>query len=300
MGAAVVNVNVYLLVMASAFFWGANFVLAGYVLNDVSPLWAAAFRFVLGAVLMFAIAGFKREELLSLARRHAGAYLMLGTVGIVMFNVLFFYALRTSSADSAALIMATNPLLTTLLAAVILGERPSARHLAALPIALAGVAIVIVQGSAKELSTLHIAQGDLLMLLGNVSWALYNVLSRRYMPQASPVANTTWVMTAGAVLLLAVALVNGAPLSPIGGKAAAALAVMTVGGTVLAYLFWTVGITRLGAGRTSIFLNLVPVFAMLLGASFGTPPTAAQLVGGAIVLAAVTLSMLPSRRLARA
>ncbi len=295
-----VNVNVYLMVLASAFFYGANFVLAGYVLNDLPPLWAAAFRFLLGAMLMFAISGVRREDLLGLAQRHSGAYLLLGTVGIVMFNLCFFYALQTTSADSAALVMATNPLLTTLLAAAFLGERPSARHLVALPIALAGVAIVIVHGDAAQLGTLHVAQGDLLMLVANVAWALYNVLGRRYMPPASALGNTTWVMSAGATLLFAVALFSGAPVEAIGGKAALALAVMAVGGTVLAYLFWNVGIMQLGAARTSIFINLVPVFAMLVGLSFGTAPTMAQLLGGAIVLGAVTLSMLPSRRAARA
>ncbi len=294
------NFNVYLLVMASAFFWGANFVLAGYVLNDLPPLWAAALRFLLGAALMFAISGFRREEVLSLARRHAPAYVMLGTVGIVLFNVFFFYALQTTSAANAALIMATNPLLTTLLAAAILGERPAMRHLAALPVALIGVGVVIVHGDVSQLTALKVSRGDLLMLVANTAWALYNVLARRYMPQASPLGNTTWVMSVGAALLFGVALASGAPVAALGGKAALALALMAVGGTVLAYLFWTIGIMRLGAARTSIFLNLVPVFAMLLGMAFGTTPTMAQLAGGALVLGAVTLSMAPSRATAKA
>ena len=65
--------TVYLLVTASAFFWGANFVLAGPILADLPPLWAAAMRFVLGAALMFTIAGVRREKLLGLLKRHAGS-----------------------------------------------------------------------------------------------------------------------------------------------------------------------------------------------------------------------------------
>ena len=75
---------------------------------------------------------------------------------------------------------------------------------------------------------------------------------------------------------------------------------MVVGGTVLAYLFWTMGIAYLGAGRTAIFINLVPVFAMLTGATVGTLPSGAQLAGGLLVLGGVAISMLPSRRLAPA
>ncbi|ADE11407.1 DMT family transporter [Sideroxydans lithotrophicus] len=292
--------TVYLLVTASAFFWGANFVLAGPILADLPPLWAAAMRFVLGAALMFIIAGVRREQLLGLLKRNAGVYLLLGAVGITGFNLFFFYALRSTSANSAALIMATNPLLTALLAVAFLGERLTSRHLVALPVALIGVAVVISQGNMNKLESLNFAHGDLLMLAANLCWAAYNVLVRRYMPQGSPIANTSWVMAAGAILLASVALGSDAHMSELDGKASLAMAVMVVGGTVLAYLFWGIGIARLGAARTAIFINLVPVFAMLVGGVLGTLPTTAQLAGGLLVLGGVSISMFPSRRTAAA
>lgn len=292
--------NTYSLLATAAFFWGANFVLGQFVLQDMSPLWAAAMRFVLGAMLMLIIAGFRREQLLDPLRRHAATYLMLGVVGIVAFNLFFFEALRYTSANNAALIMATNPLLTTLLAALILNERPGARHFVALPIALAGVAVVVTQGRLSNLLTLHLSGGDLLMFGADAFWALYNVFCRRYMPQQSSLVNTTWITVAGAIVLVSVALTSGEHLVLPSGKAAVSMAVMAVGGTVLAYLFWSMGIARYGAARTAIFLNLVPVFAMLLGAAIAVSPTHAQLAGGLLVLGGVMVSMLPTRRLAAA
>ena len=291
--------TLYLLVSTSAFFWGLNFILAGPVLADLSPMWAAALRFLLAAMLMLAVAILRRDDLLGLIRRHAPAYLLLGAVGITAFNLLFFSAMQSTSADNGALIMATNPLLTTLLAAAMLGERPSWRHLAALPVALIGVAVVIAQGDAGRLLKLHVAHGDLLMLAANLSWALYNVLGRRYMPPGSPVASTALIMVVGAALLSLVAIGHGDAVGMPGIKAGAALALMAVGGTVLAYLFWGMGIQRLGAGRTALFLNLVPVSAMLVGAGLGTLPTFAQWVGGLLVLGGVTLAMAPMGQPAR-
>ncbi len=288
--------TVYLLVAATALFWGANFVLAGPVLADLPPLWAAAVRFLLGAALMLAFAVVRSEDLLGLLRRHALVYLMLGTVGIAAFNFLFFYALQTTSANNGALIMAINPLLTTLLAAVFIGEKASMRHMLALPVALAGVAVVISHGEAAAFASLTFSHGDLLMLTATLSWAAYNVLTRRYMPQGSPIAHTSWIMAAGALILLAAALVSGSHIHALGTKAGIAMAFMVVGGTVLAYLFWGLGIARLGAGRTAIFINLVPVFAMTTGAFVGDVPTGAQLAGGLLVLGGVIISMLPPRR----
>ena len=291
-----VNGSIYFLVTIAVFFWGANFILGGYVIHDLPPLWAAAVRFVLSAVLMFVIVGVKRENLFAPLRKNIGIYVMLGVVGIVGFNLFFFYALRYTSANNAALIMATNPLLTTLLAAAMLGERPGMRHLIALPIALAGVAVVITHGNLHSLLALQLSIGDVLMLCADIFWALYNVLCRRYMPQASPLVNTTWIMAAGAAVLLCIALGSDAHLVALGDKAAVSMLVMAVGGTVLAYLFWGMGIARLGAARASIFMNLIPVFTMLLGVLIEDMPTAPQLAGGLLVLGGVTISMLPGRR----
>ncbi len=289
---------VYTLVTFSALFWGANFVLAGPVLAELPPLWAAALRFILGALLMFVISRARSEELLAPARAHAWVYLLLGSVGVCAFNVLFFYAMRTTSAVNAALIMATNPLLTMLLAAMLLGERPNARHLAGLPLALFGVTVVISGGHLQRLLGLHINRGDLLMLGANLAWALYNVFVRRYMPKRSSLTNTTLVMSAGAILLTLIALSNSSIPHVPGLKAISALAMMAIGGTVLAYLFWNTGIAQLGAARTALFLNLVPVFAMLIGVVIGAIPTLPQLIGGILVISGISLSMLPKRQLA--
>jgi drug/metabolite transporter (DMT)-like permease len=284
--------TIYLLVSATALFWGANFVLAGPVLSDLPPLWAAAVRFLLGAALMLAVAMVRREDLLGLLRRHALVYLMLGTVGIAAFNLLFFYALQSTSANNGALIMAINPLLTTLLAAVFIGEQASLRHILALP------AVVISHGEPGRFASLTFSHGDLMMLSATLSWAAYNVLARRYMPQGSPVAHTTWIMAAGALVLLTAALSSDSHIHALGGRASIAMAFMVVAGTVLAYLFWGLGIARLGAGRTAIFINLVPVFAMLTSTFIGDIPTGAQLIGGMLVLGGVVISMFPPRRVA--
>lgn len=291
---------VYLRVAVATFFWGANFVLAGVVMNDLTPLWAAALRFIIGAATMLMVAIWRNEPLLPTLRRNTGAYLLLGLVGVGGFNLLFFYALQSTSAANAALIMATNPLLTTLLAGITLGERPTKQQLAALPLALLGVVVVISGGSIARVEQLHVAHGDLLMLAADLVWACYNVAGRRYMPAGSAVANTTWIMSAGALLLLAIATTDGGEFTLPGFKATAALLTMAFGGTVLAYLFWNTGIARLGAGRTALFLNLVPVFAMMVNAVGGVHPTAVQLTGGLLVIGGVSVAMLRTRRLAPA
>lgn len=288
---------VYAMVIAATFFAGANFVLAGIILPEISTAWAAALRFLLGALFLLPIILWQRAPIIQLIRRNWLAYLILGGVGITGFNLLFFEAMNTTTADNAALIMATNPLITTILAALILRERATIQQLIALPIALFGVTVVITEGDLSHLMSLRVVTGDWLMLGADIAWAFYNVLSRRLMPkESSAIVNTTLVMAAGALILTTGAIVHGGPIQMPSPMAAIALALMVVGGTVAFYLFWNIGIQRLGSGRTAIFMNLVPVFAMLTGIALGTLPTAAQLVGGVIVLGGLSITMIPNRK----
>jgi len=285
------NILLYGMVTLAAVFWGANFNLSKPVIAELHPLTAAAGRFLIAALLMLLLALVRRQRLPLL--RHGLAYGGLGLVGIGGFNLLFFFGMQTTSAVNGALIMASNPLVTALLAAVLLGERLSRRQWLAFPLAMAGVAFVVLGGGGR----LHLALGDLLMLGANLAWALYNVLAKRWMPRDVPgLANTTGVMVAGAaVLTLAAALLGESVVLP-SRHAGEALLTMAVAGSVLAYLFWNAGLAQLGAGRTAVFLNLVPVSAMVIAALGGTPPSLVQLLGGAVVLGGVSLALLPVRQ----
>jgi drug/metabolite transporter (DMT)-like permease len=292
--------SVYIRITLATLFWGANFALAGPVLQDLPPLWAAAMRFVLGATMMLLLAIWRGAALATPARRHAPAFIGVASVGIVGFNLLFFFAMQTTSPANGALIMATNPLVTTLIAYAFLAERPNPRQYLALPLAFIGVMVVISGGDMQRILSLSFSHGDLLMLGANLAWACYNVMSRRYLPGGSPLINTTLVMSSGAVLLLLVALSSTEHVHVPGMHAMIALLLMASGGTVLAYLFWMTGIAQLGAGRTALFLNLVPVFAMFIAYLLGTAPTHIQIIGGLLVIGSVSLAMLPQRQRAPA
>ncbi|OYY52622.1 MAG: multidrug DMT transporter permease, partial [Halothiobacillus sp. 28-55-5] len=156
--------GVYALVILAAFFGGANIVLANFVLADFSPQWTAALRFGLAALILLGIAIGQKAPLRLLIGQHLTGYLTLGLVGIAGFNLLFFFAMTSTTIDNAALIMATNPLMTTILAGLVLREHPGWQRLIALPVALVGVAVVITHGNLTHLLSQHIVLGDWLMI----------------------------------------------------------------------------------------------------------------------------------------
>jgi len=285
---------VTLMLVLATVLWGANFNLAKHVLTEVPALAAGAARFDIAALVMLAICLVRREHVPLL--RHARVYAMLGGIGIAGFNILFFYGMQSTSAVNGALIMAANPLLTAIFAVVMTGARLRPLQWVALPIGLGGVAFVVLGAGAH----FQIEGGDLVILGGSVCWGLYNVLVGQKLPRdVSALANTTGVMSMGALFLTIVALAAGTKFEVPGWDASLSLIAMALGGSVLSYLFWNAGIARLGASRAALFMNLVPVTSMVIAAIEGQAPTWAQAVGGLVVIGAVALSSWPGSPTAR-
>lgn len=281
--------KIYLMLLGFAIFTGATFNVAKYTVDYFSSFSAAAWRFGLAAVVMLMIfigtEGVKKSQL----QKNAIAYLVLGIVGIFGFNALFFTGLKYTSPVNGALIMGLNPLVTTIFAQMILKDKMTTKQAAGIFFAFIGVLLVITQGSIETVKTLSISGGDLMIFGGNICWALYGVLGRRFVKDATPLSATTYPMTIGAVSLIVVSLFmpNPVPLPTIPIGAWGAIAFMAFFTTVLGYLWWNQGMKEIGASKTSLFFNLVPVVTMMISFATGTPVSVFQMIGTVFILLGV-------------
>ncbi|EHU2951677.1 DMT family transporter [Acinetobacter baumannii] len=286
-------VYAYTGVVITMLFWGSAFNAMSYVIQYMPPLSAAAERFTiasLGLFILFAAIGKLRWAAL---RQNLAIYLIIGIIGIAGFNLGCFYGLQTTSAVNGALIMATTPLITLLLTILLDGEKLTLNKSIGVVFGLSGVLFVISHGHISTLLHLKIAIGDLYILLGGVSFCLANVLSRRYVKNATPLETTTFSMMFGALTLIILSVIFEHPsqaiaMAPI--TAHLAMGYVIICSTMIAYLFWFNGIQKLGAGRASIFFNFVPVFSMLVALLAGQSLNIWQLIGTGLVMLGVMSS----------
>ncbi|WP_075982843.1 DMT family transporter [Bacillus massilinigeriensis] len=280
------HLKIYLMLIGFSFFTGATFNLAKYTVGYFSPSSAAAWRFGLAAVVMLIILIFTEGVKKGNLQKNAISYVILGIVGIFGFNTLFFVGLKYTSPVNGALIMGLNPLLTTIFARMILKDNITNRQVVGIFLAFIGVLLVITQGSIETIKTLSISRGDLIIFAGNVCWALYGVLGRRFVKDATPLSTTTFTMIIGAVSLIMVSLFTSNPVPVLNIPIAAwgAIAFMAFFTSVLGYLWWNQGIKEIGASKTSLFFNLVPVVTMIISFVTGTPITVFQIIGALLVI----------------
>ncbi|WP_225623345.1 DMT family transporter [Acinetobacter oleivorans] len=280
-------------VVLTMFFWGSAFNAMSYIIQHMPPLSAASERFSiasLGLLLIFSITGQLRWAALS---QNLVIYLVIGVIGIAGFNIGCFYGLKTTSAVNGALIMATTPLMTLLMTIMLDGEKLNTSKFLGVLFGLSGVLLVISQGHITTLLHLKIDIGDLFILLGAFGFCFANVLSRRYVKNATPLETTTFSMMFGAITLGLLSVIFENPLSAIASapvNAHLAMGYVVICSTMIAYLFWFNGIQKLGAGRASVFFNFVPVFSMIIALLAGQTLNIWQLVGTALVMLGVMSS----------
>lgn len=290
--------KIYVMLLFVSIFIGASFNLAAYAVHYFSAPAAAAWRFGLAACLILVLLFMKERLNLQALQSNWRLFIVLGILGVFGFNMMFFEGMKSTSPLNGSLIMATSPLVSTLLARWILKEPLNARQGTGIVISLLGVLLVITQGSWHVLSTLSFSRGDLLIMEGNLCWALYGVLNRRFIHGSSSLATTAYTMTVGAagLLIFANSGPDTLPLAAIPLTAWGAILFMALFTSVLGYLWWNEGIAQIGVSRTSIFFNLVPLVTMLLSIVSGAHITLVQMLGTAMVILGVVFATALSRR----
>lgn len=274
-----------------ALFWGGTFIGGRIAAMEMSPVTAALWRYGLAIALLLGFAYLLEGGLARPTPRQWVGVVLLAATGVLLFNLCFLYGLARVPASRASLIMALNPAVTLLGAVLFLHERLTRFKVVGIALALAGVAVVLGHGNPLHLLRGGIGAGELLLFGCPLSWAANTLIARRMLSTMSPIASTTWSALIGTAMLGVVAAFAG-ELVPgdVSWRAWAAIVFLAIFGTAIALVLFYDGVRRIGAARTSVFINLVPVFAVALGVLLlGEPLERSMLAGGALVIGGIFL-----------
>ena len=277
---------IYLKLLATMAFWGGTFI-AGRMLAGVVPPFSAAFlRFAVAGLLLMLLLYRYEGRFPRFNRRELGAVLLLGLTGVVGYNLAFFKGLETVSAGRAGLIIALNPVGIALVSALFDGEPLRPVKSLGILLSVVGAMLVISDGQLALLFS-KMTEGELVLLGCVLCWSLYSVIGRRVMGTLTPLAAVTGSAVIGALMLAPLALAQGVVPAALGygTKAWCGLLYLAALGTVVAFFWYYQSIREIGAVRAGVFINFVPLFALLFGfLLLGEPLTAGLVKGGVLVI----------------
>ena len=277
---------IYLTLILTTLFWGGTFI-AGRVLADsVAPADAAFMRFVLAAVTLAVLTRMIDGRLRLPPRDQLVSLLLLGFTGVFCYNICFFSGLRYIEAGRASLIIALNPMAITVGAVVLFGERLSLLQCAGLLISLFGAFLVISNGNPAILISGGIGWGEIAILGCVISWAAYSLIGRNVLKSMSPLSAVFYSALFGALMLFPATLVGEAPLQIHTYSSADWISLLFLGilGTAAGFSLYYQAIRAIGSARSSVFINLVPLFSILLAWIFLGETINFSVLGGGIIL----------------
>jgi drug/metabolite transporter (DMT)-like permease len=272
------------LVCLATFTWATNIVLGRYLRDDIGPLTLGAARFLIASLLFAVLLQRQPPEERRLGRDRR---LLLGMAFIVgAFAPTLYLGLRFTTAINATLINGLGPLITGLLAALLIQEPMSRRQASGAIAGLVGVIVLISGGSLAFWGTVRGSVGDLILLGAVTLWGFYSILGRQAMRQRSTLS-ATGLSTILALPLLLIAAAWEVQTVPVHIRPELILALLYIGvaPTVIGYLSWNGGVRRLGPSGAMVFYNTLPVYGAVLGYLFlGETIGPAHVLGGALIV----------------
>jgi drug/metabolite transporter (DMT)-like permease len=271
-----------LIALASSCLGGTAAAITRYLVGNADPItlailrWAIGFACVLPAALLLRAKWPQRRDWVAVA--------LLGIAFFGLFFVLYNIAIGYTTAARASLALATLPLHTMVVGALLGIEPLTARKSAGVCIAVLGVIAALASGLSA--APIGAWRGELIMTAAVLCMAFYNALSRPFIKRSSALGFLTVGMGAGAVVLIAVGSLTGSisVLKGFGSAQWIAGIYLGIGGGALAFILWVLALERATPTRVATTMTVNPIAAGLLATQLVGEPITLNLVIGLIAI----------------
>jgi drug/metabolite transporter (DMT)-like permease len=261
-----VSPYIFLLPLITVLIWAINIVLTRAAIDVIQPFNISFYRWLIAFVVLtpFLLPKVSRER--QMIMPYLPKLAVLGLFGMVMYQGLAYVAAHTTTATNMGIINALIPLLTVAVASVVLKEKPTLFAIMGGVVSLLGISILIGKGNPASILSGDIHLGDGLMVLGVFCYACYGVLARLWQIPLSLLSSIYIQIFFGALFQLPLVLYEG--FQPINADNAVFVLYAATFPSLIAPLLWLKAIEQVGPNRTSIFMNVLPIFTALIAVSF--------------------------------
>ena len=261
--------NIYIgvgLAVLAAFIWSGNFIIAKGVNKEIPPISLNFYRWLIAALIIFPFAIKQFRSQWKLVKQSWHYLFWISLTGVALFNTFVYIGAHYTSAINLALIGTTSsPIMSVVFARIFLQEKIGWMKLAGMILCTIGVLFLLSNGNFQNLLSLHFSTGDLWMLLAAFCFAVYNTLVKKKPAGISPVNFLFVIFSFGTLMVLPFFIweVNRSATVQWNSHLIFSILYLGLAASVICFLIWNIAISKLGAGRTALFGNLIPVFSSM-------------------------------------
>ena len=212
--------------------------------------------------------------------------LFLGIIGHTAYQLLFIHGLNWTTASNTSVILAMTPVFVALLSVLLKQEKIHWAGWLGIVISFIGFYFII----TEQMGTFHFSwkelRGDLMILIGNLFWAIHTVFSKPFLEKISPLKWTSITLAAGTVFYLPFAALDIVRIqwSEISFQAWAALIFSGLFAIAICYVIWYASVRRIGNSKTAIYGYLIPIFTILFAYLLISERITILQIGGALII----------------
>lgn len=282
--------SAYLLLLGMAVCFGGTWPAGKLAVEEVEPFTVAAARFTIATVLLAFWVGLRHGPIRAPGRADLPLVIAMGATAVAGYNIFFLYGLELAPAtDGAIIVPGFAPVFTVLLGWAVLRERVSRSVVAGLALAFAGLVAVVGPGGSIDADRLA---GAALFVAGAFCWGIYLLIGRPAIARFGAVRSTLYATATGTAMLIPFSLAERGWRDLENAEADGWLPILylAVFGTVVAFVLFYEGVSRIGPARAASFAMLVPIFGVLSSvALLGEKLRINLVVGGAAIIAGLWL-----------
>ena len=276
-----------LALLTTAILWGVNIPVVKSAIGEMDPLAFNGMRMVLSTIVLglLSLAESKRQPKTkrgSWSLRRGALFIILNGV---CYPFAFIFGINYTTAGNSAILLATMPAWTAMIAFHFTSERLSRLTWIGIAISLAGTLSVVVAGSDVSFSSTYLV-GNLLMLAASIGWSASTVVSGPLLQTISPLKLAFWssLFATPIQLLATLPEIPGAVQQLQSPQLVAALVYSGVMSTGIAYATWHYGVRQLGGSHASVYQNLVTLVAVSTSWVFLKEPILLWQIFGGVIL----------------
>ena len=218
--------------------------------------------------------------------------LLLGSIVITAHFLIQITGLKSTTATNTGWIISVTPLVLAVLSYLFLKERIGRNVIVGIIVATAGIFLLISKGDFRSIGWLE-SVGDWLILISAHTWAIYTVITRNVTRTRNPLAVTFAILVPCGLLMVSYLVVefDWHKLATLPAAPVVALLFLAIMGTSLAQWFWQLGVAKLGAAKSGIFLYVEPLTSTALGVAYLKEPFGVfTAIGALFVVAGVVVA----------
>ncbi len=269
--------------------WSVNTVVTKAAAGVISPGSIGFYRWLIAFVVLLPFCARAvwrhREE----ALRHWWKMAVLAALGMVIYQSLAYVAAATTSAVNMGVLQGLTPLIAIISAGFLAGEGLAPARLIGGGVSLIGLVYLTARGDLRTLAG-GIHSGDLLMIVAVLANAQYGVFLRRWRLPLPPWVQMQWQTVFATLMMLPMWLLG--PKSALTAANSPLVLYAALGSSLVAPWMWVGAVARLGAGRATMFINLIPILSAGIAVVWlGERLEIYHMVGGALCLVGVSIGL---------